>query len=84
MSLGRLDDAAEAAQAGQEAAIATGNRAAAGFFGATLGWVQLHQGLLVSAQRTYRESATAFRASSHHGPLRWALGGLLFAAALRA
>jgi DNA-binding CsgD family transcriptional regulator len=42
----------------------------------------LHQGLLVSAQRTYRESATAFRASSHRGPLRWALGGLLFAAAL--
>ena len=82
VSLGRLDDAAEAARAGQEAAIATGNRAAAGFFGATLGWVQLHQGLLVSAQRTYRESATAFRASSHGGPLRWALGGLLFAAAL--
>jgi DNA-binding CsgD family transcriptional regulator/energy-coupling factor transporter ATP-binding protein EcfA2 len=82
VSLGRLDDAAEAARAGQEAAIATGNRAAAGFFGATLGWVQLHQGLLVSAQRTYRESATAFRASSHRGPLRWALGGLLFAAAL--
>jgi DNA-binding CsgD family transcriptional regulator len=82
VSLGHLDDAAEAARAGQEAAIATGNRAAAGFFGATLGWVQLHQGLLVSAQRTYRESATAFRASSHRGPLRWALGGLLFAAAL--
>jgi DNA-binding CsgD family transcriptional regulator len=82
VSLGRLDDAAEAARTGQEAAIATGNRAAAGFFGATLGWVQLHQGLLVSAQRTYRESATAFRASSHRGPLRWALGGLLFAAAL--
>jgi DNA-binding CsgD family transcriptional regulator len=82
VSLGHLDEAAEAARAGQEAAIATGNRAAAGFFGATLGWVQLHQGLLVSAQRTYRESATAFRASSHEGPLRWALGGLLFAAAL--
>ena len=82
VSLGRLDDAAEAARAGQEAAIATGNRAAEGFFGATLGWVQLHQGLLVSAQRTYRESATAFRASSHPGPRRWALGGLLFAAAL--
>jgi DNA-binding CsgD family transcriptional regulator len=82
VSLGRLDDAAEAARTGQEAAIATGNRAAAGFFGATLGWVQLHQGLLVSAQRTYRESATAFRASSHRGPLRWALGGLLFVAAL--
>jgi DNA-binding CsgD family transcriptional regulator len=81
VSLGHLDDAAEAARAGREAAIATGNRAAEGFFGATLGWVQLHQGLLVSAQRTYRESATAFRASSHHGPLRWALGGLLFAAA---
>ena len=82
VSLGRLDDAAEAARSGREAAIATGNRAAEGFFGATLGWVQLHQGLLVSAQRTYRESATAFRASSHRGPLRWALGGLLFAAAL--
>ena len=81
VSLGHLDDAAEAARAGLEAAIATGNRAAEGFFGATLGWAQLHQGLLVSAQRTYRESATAFRASSHHGPLRWALGGLLFAAA---
>jgi DNA-binding CsgD family transcriptional regulator len=81
VSLGFLDEAAEAARAGREAAIATGNRAAEGFFGATLGWVQLHQGLLVSAQRTYRESATAFRASSHHGPLRWALGGLLFAAA---
>jgi DNA-binding CsgD family transcriptional regulator len=81
VSLGHLDDAAEAARAGREAATATGNRAAEGFFGATLGWVQLHQGLLVSAQRTYRESATAFRASSHNGPLRWALGGLLFAAA---
>ena len=81
VSLGHLDDAAEAARAGREGAIATGNRAAEGFFGATLGWAQLHQGLLVSAQRTYRESATAFRASSHHGPLRWALGGLLFAAA---
>jgi DNA-binding CsgD family transcriptional regulator len=82
VSLGRLDDAAEAARTGREASIARGNRAAEGFFGATLGWVQLHQGLLVSAQRTYRESATAFRASSHRGPLRWALAGLLFAAAL--
>jgi DNA-binding CsgD family transcriptional regulator/energy-coupling factor transporter ATP-binding protein EcfA2 len=82
VSLGRLDEAAEAARTGRETAIATGNRAAEGFFGATLGWVQLHQGLLVSAQRTYRESATAFRASSHRGPLRWALAGLLFAAAL--
>jgi DNA-binding NarL/FixJ family response regulator len=82
VALGRLDDAAEAARTGLGAAVATGNRAAEGFFGATLGWVQLHQGLLVSAQRTYRESATAFRASSHRGPLRWALGGLMFAAAL--
>ncbi len=82
VALGRLDDAAEAARTGLEVAVATGNRAAEGFFGATLGWVQLHQGLLVSAQRTYRESATAFRASSHHGPLRWALAGLLSAAAL--
>ena len=82
VALGRLDEAAEAARTGLEAAVATGNRAAEGFFGATLGWVQLHQGLLVSAQRTYRESATAFRASSHRGPLRWALAGLMFAAAL--
>jgi DNA-binding CsgD family transcriptional regulator/DNA polymerase III delta prime subunit len=82
VALGRLDDAAEAARTGLEAAVATGNRAAEGFFGATLGWVQLHRGLLVSAQRTYRESATAFRASAHRGPLRWALAGLLFAAAL--
>jgi hypothetical protein len=82
VALGRLDDAAEAARSGLEASVATGNRAAEGFFGAALGWVQLHQGLLVSAQRTYRESATAFRASSHRGPLRWALAGLLFAAAL--
>jgi DNA-binding NarL/FixJ family response regulator len=82
VALGRLRAAEEAARTGLEAAIATGNRAAEGFFGATLGWVQLHQGLLVSAQRTYRESATAFRASAHRGPLRWALAGLLFAAAL--
>jgi DNA-binding NarL/FixJ family response regulator len=82
VALGRLDKAAEAARTGLEAAVATGNRAAEGFFGATLGWIQLHQGLLVSAQRTYRESATAFRASSHRGPLRWALAGLMFAAAL--
>jgi DNA-binding CsgD family transcriptional regulator len=82
VALGRLDRAAEAAGTGLEAAVAVGNRAAEGFFGATLGWVQLHQGLLVSAQRTYRESATAFRASAHRGPLRWALAGLLFAAAL--
>jgi DNA-binding CsgD family transcriptional regulator len=82
VALGRLDNAGEAARTGLEAAIATGNRAAEGFFGATLGWVQLHQGLLLSAQRTYRESATAFRASAHRGPLRWALAGLLFAAAL--
>jgi DNA-binding NarL/FixJ family response regulator len=82
VTLGRLDDAAEAARTGLDAAVAAGNRAAEGFFGATLGWVQLHQGQLVSAQRTYRESATAFRASSHGGPLRWALAGLLFAAAL--
>ena len=64
------------------AAVEAGNRAAEAFFGSTLGWVQLNQGLLVSAQRTYRESAAAFRASSYSGPLRWALGGLLFAAAL--
>jgi DNA-binding CsgD family transcriptional regulator len=82
VALGRLDDAAQAARSGLEASVATGNRAAEGFFGAALGWVQLHQGLLVSAQRTYRESATAFRASSHRGPRRWALAGLLFAAAL--
>jgi DNA-binding CsgD family transcriptional regulator len=82
VALGRLDKAAEAARTGLEAAVATGNRAAEGFFGATLGWIQLHQGLLVSAQRTYRESATAFRASSHRGPLHWALAGLMFAAAL--
>ena len=82
VALGRLRDAEEAARTGLEASVATGNRAAEGFFGATLGWVQLHQGLLVSAQRTYRESAAAFRASAHPGPLRWALAGLLFAAAL--
>ena len=80
-SLGRLDEAAEAGRAGLDGATAIGNRAAEGFFGATLGWVQLQQGRLLSAQRTYRESATAFRASFHPGPLRWALGGLLFAAA---
>jgi DNA-binding CsgD family transcriptional regulator len=82
VSVGRLHDAAEAARTGLDNAVATGNRAAEGFFGATLGWVQLHQGLLVSAQRTYRESAAAFRSSSYSGPLRWALGGLLFSAAL--
>lgn len=80
--LGRLDDAAAIAGIGLAAALESGNRAAEGFFGSTLGWVQLHQGLLVSAQRTYRESAAAFRASSYTGPVRWALAGLLFAAAL--
>ena len=80
--LGRLDDAAALARSGLTAAVEAGNRAAEAFFGSTLGWVQLNQGLLVSAQRTYRESAAAFRASSYSGPLRWALGGLLFAAAL--
>src|SRR5215207_6723810 len=49
VALGRLPEAEEAARTGLEAAVATGNRAAEGFFGATLGWVQLHQGLLVSA-----------------------------------
>jgi DNA-binding CsgD family transcriptional regulator len=80
--LGRLDDAAAVAHSGLTAATKAGNRAAEAFFGATLGWVQLNQGLLVSAQRTYRESAAAFRSMSYEGPLRWALGGLLFAAAL--
>ena len=80
--LGRLDDAAAVARSGLNAAVATGNRAAEAFFGSTLGWVQLNQGLLVSAQRTYRESAAVFRSLSYRGPLRWALGGLLFAAAL--
>jgi DNA-binding CsgD family transcriptional regulator len=80
--LGRLDDAAAVARSGLETAVETGNRAAEAFFGSTLGWVQLNQGLLVSAQRTYRESAAAFRSISYGGPLRWALGGLLFAAAL--
>jgi DNA-binding CsgD family transcriptional regulator len=80
--LGRLDDAAAVARSGLTAAVETGNRAAEAFFGATMGWVQLNQGFLVSAQRTYRESAAAFRSISYGGPLRWALGGLLFAAAL--
>ena len=80
--LGRLDDAAAIARSGLQDAIRTGNRAAEGFFGSTLGWVELNQGLLVTAQRTYRESAAAFRASLYYGPLRWAIGGLLFAAAL--
>ena len=80
--LGRLDDAAALARSALNAAVETGNRAAEAFFGSTLGWVQLNQGLLVSAQRTYRESAAAFRSISYHGPLRWAVGGLLFAAAL--
>jgi DNA-binding NarL/FixJ family response regulator len=80
--LGRLDEAAAVAHSGLTAAVETGNRAAEAFFGSTLGWVQLNQGLLVSAQRTYRESAAAFRSISYGGPLRWALGGLLFAAAL--
>jgi DNA-binding CsgD family transcriptional regulator/MoxR-like ATPase len=82
VALGNLDEAAASAHAGLETSVATGNRAAEGFFGATLGFVQLHQGLLVSAQRTYRESASAFRAASHLGPLRWSLGGLMYAAAL--
>jgi DNA-binding CsgD family transcriptional regulator/MoxR-like ATPase len=82
VALGKLDEAAASAHAGLETSVATGNRAAEGFFGATLGFVQLHQGLLVSAQRTYRESASAFRAASHLGPLRWSLGGLMYAAAL--
>jgi DNA-binding CsgD family transcriptional regulator len=80
--LGRLDDAAAVARSGLNAAVEAGNRAAEAFFGSTLGWVQLNQGLLVSAQRTYRESAAAFRSMSYRGPLRWAVGGLLFAAAL--
>jgi DNA-binding CsgD family transcriptional regulator len=80
-ALGQLDAADLAARSGLEWASAMGNRAAEGFFQASLGSIQLHRGLLVSAQRTYRESATAFRAASHVGPLRWALGGLLFAAA---
>ena len=80
-ALGQLEAAAAAARSGLEWASATGNRAAEGFFTAALGSIQVHQGLLVSAQRTYRESATAFRRASHVGPLRWALGGLLHAAA---
>ena len=81
--LGRLDDAAagrphRAGRRGRHREPRRRRRSSA----STLGWVQLHQGLLVSAQRTYRESAAAFRSSSYRGPLRWALGGLLFAAAL--
>jgi DNA-binding CsgD family transcriptional regulator len=79
--LGRLDEAAAIASSALTAAVDAGNRTAEAFLGATLGWVQLNQGLLLSAQRTYREAAAAFRANSHHGPVRWALGGLLFAAA---
>lgn len=79
--LGRLDEAAAIASSALEAAIDAGNRPAEAFLGTTLGWVQLNEGLLLSAQRTYREAAAAFRANSHHGPVRWALGGLLFAAA---
>ena len=79
--LGRLDEAATIASSALTAAVDAGNRPAEAFLGATLGWVQLNQGLLLSAQRTYREAAAAFRANSHHGPVRWALGGLLFAAA---
>jgi DNA-binding CsgD family transcriptional regulator len=79
--LGRLDEASAIASSALKAAVDAGNRPAEGFLGATLGWVQLNQGLLLSAQRTYREAAAAFRANSHHGPVRWALGGLLFAAA---
>jgi DNA-binding CsgD family transcriptional regulator len=82
VAVGRLDEASFTARTGLDSAVATGNRVAEGFFGVTLGWVQLHQGLLVSAQRTYRESAAAFRSSSHRGPLRWALGGLVYSAAL--
>jgi DNA-binding CsgD family transcriptional regulator len=82
VNLGRLDEAAEASSIGLRTTLATGNRAGEGFFGATLGWIQLQRGLLISAQRTYRESAAAFRASSHRGPLRWAIAGLLFAAAV--
>jgi DNA-binding CsgD family transcriptional regulator len=82
VGLGRLRDAEAVASTALAAAQASGNRAAEGFLASTVGWVQLNQGLLVSAQRSYRESAAAFRASSYTGPVRWALAGLLFAAAL--
>jgi DNA-binding CsgD family transcriptional regulator len=81
VGLGRLDEAAAIASSALAVAVDAGNRPAEAFLGATLGWVQLNQGLLLSAQRTYREAAAVFRSSSHHGPVRWALGGLLFAAA---
>jgi DNA-binding CsgD family transcriptional regulator len=80
--LGRLDEAATIARSALQATIDAGNRAAEAFFAATLGWIQHNQGLLVSSQRSYRESAAAFRASAYNGPVRWAVGGLLLSAAV--
>jgi DNA-binding CsgD family transcriptional regulator len=80
--LGRLDEAATIARFGLQATIDAGNRAGEAFFSTTLGWIQHNQGLLVSSQRSYREGAGAFRASSYSGPVRWAIGGLLLSAAV--
>jgi DNA-binding CsgD family transcriptional regulator len=82
VDLGRLGEAAELASLGLHVSLDSGDTSARGYFAATLGWVRLNQGLLDTAQRHYREAAACFRAVGHRGPRRWALGGLLFAAAL--
>jgi DNA-binding CsgD family transcriptional regulator/tetratricopeptide (TPR) repeat protein len=82
VGLGRLDEAHADIVECYDASVASGERSTQAYAANTRGWVDLHRGQLAEAIRYYREGAVLFRARSHHGPVRWSLGGVLFAAGL--
>jgi DNA-binding CsgD family transcriptional regulator len=81
VGLGRLQEAQEVAELGHAVAVDVGDPSGQAFFASTLGWVEVNQGRLLSAMRHYREAAAVFLRGGSRGPARWALGGLLLAAA---
>jgi DNA-binding CsgD family transcriptional regulator len=82
-SLGRLDDADEAAVSGYETALVEEDTAGWAFFAQTRGVINLERGLLDDATRWWTEAAALFRSVNHYGPLQWAQVGIALAQAYR-
>jgi DNA-binding CsgD family transcriptional regulator len=76
---GALAEAMSSAMAGYHACLEAGDKEGIASFSLLCGWVQVDQGLLRQASRSFREGAAANREINDTGALRWCLGGVALA-----
>jgi DNA-binding CsgD family transcriptional regulator len=83
LGAGRLDEAAELAANGYDAAVVARDSDFQAVFALHAGRIHVLRGQLATAGRQFREAAAIFRDINDVAVLRWSLGGIALAAGMR-